>query len=95
MLCNKALFPDRVPRTIALTPPIARLLARRNLVEHHMVLASGDVLFAAPNKTADSWTSIGSGPALGSESWRCLLSSCSSSLCLRCQHLRLCSEAVQ
>lgn len=30
-LCNKALMPIRIPITVALTPPIARLLARRNL----------------------------------------------------------------
>lgn len=33
VLCNKALFPVRVPITIALTPPIARLLARWKLVK--------------------------------------------------------------
>ncbi|XP_017701153.1 uncharacterized protein LOC103718901 [Phoenix dactylifera] len=33
ILCNKALFPVRVPITIALTPPIARFLARRKLVK--------------------------------------------------------------
>ncbi|KAF7067009.1 hypothetical protein CFC21_072928 [Triticum aestivum] len=33
ILCNKALFPVRVPITIALTPPIARLLARWKLVK--------------------------------------------------------------
>nr|CAD1840750.1 unnamed protein product [Ananas comosus var. bracteatus] len=33
ILCNKALFPVRVPITIALTPPIARFLARRNLLK--------------------------------------------------------------
>ncbi|KAG1360996.1 hypothetical protein COCNU_09G004590 [Cocos nucifera] len=33
IICNKALFPVRVPITIALTPPIARLLARRKLVK--------------------------------------------------------------
>jgi len=33
ILCNKALFPVRVPITIALTPPIARFLARRNIVK--------------------------------------------------------------
>ncbi|KAK9677531.1 hypothetical protein RND81_11G149600 [Saponaria officinalis] len=32
VLCNKALFPIRVPITVALTPPIARFLARRNLI---------------------------------------------------------------
>ncbi|KAK9690735.1 hypothetical protein RND81_09G150500 [Saponaria officinalis] len=32
LLCNKALFPIRVPITVALTPPIARFLARRNLI---------------------------------------------------------------
>ncbi|KAH7387864.1 hypothetical protein KP509_16G045900 [Ceratopteris richardii] len=31
ILCNKALLPVRVPLTIALTPPIARFLARRKL----------------------------------------------------------------
>ncbi|KAK8934153.1 hypothetical protein KSP39_PZI014933 [Platanthera zijinensis] len=34
ILCNKALFPVRVPITIALTPPIARFLARRNLLNN-------------------------------------------------------------
>jgi Protein of unknown function (DUF1279) len=33
LLCNKALFPVRVPITIALTPPIARYLARRKLLK--------------------------------------------------------------
>ncbi|CAJ2645644.1 hypothetical protein L195_g004642 [Trifolium pratense] len=33
LLCNKALIPVRVPITIALTPPIARFLARRNIVK--------------------------------------------------------------
>lgn len=33
LLCNKALFPIRVPITIALTPPIARFLARRNIIK--------------------------------------------------------------
>ncbi|CAA6666709.1 unnamed protein product [Spirodela intermedia] len=33
VLCNKALFPVRVPITIALTPPIARFLARRNIIK--------------------------------------------------------------
>uniref|UniRef100_A0A1D1YDA7 Protein FAM210A n=1 Tax=Anthurium amnicola TaxID=1678845 RepID=A0A1D1YDA7_9ARAE len=33
VLCNKALFPVRVPITIALTPPIARFMARRNLIK--------------------------------------------------------------
>ncbi|KAL2937058.1 hypothetical protein RDABS01_020507 [Bienertia sinuspersici] len=32
ILCNKALFPIRVPITIALTPPIARFLAKRNII---------------------------------------------------------------
>ncbi|XP_064990696.1 uncharacterized protein LOC135628144 [Musa acuminata AAA Group] len=36
ILCNKALFPVRVPITIALTPPIARFLARRNLLKNHV-----------------------------------------------------------
>ncbi|KAI4297781.1 hypothetical protein L6164_037648 [Bauhinia variegata] len=31
VLCNKALFPIRVPITIALTPPISRFLARRKI----------------------------------------------------------------
>uniref|UniRef100_A0A2P2IZ63 Uncharacterized protein MANES_11G097000 n=1 Tax=Rhizophora mucronata TaxID=61149 RepID=A0A2P2IZ63_RHIMU len=34
VLCNKALFPVRVPITIALTPPIARFLARRKLIKN-------------------------------------------------------------
>ncbi|CAM0952747.1 unnamed protein product [Alopecurus aequalis] len=33
ILCNKALIPVRIPITIALTPPIARLLARWKLVK--------------------------------------------------------------
>ncbi|CAH9079243.1 unnamed protein product [Cuscuta epithymum] len=31
VLLNKALFPVRVPITIALTPPVARFLAKRNI----------------------------------------------------------------
>jgi hypothetical protein len=33
LLCNKALIPVRIPITIALTPPVARLLARWKLVK--------------------------------------------------------------
>lgn len=33
VLCNKALFPVRVPITIALTPPVARALSRWRLVK--------------------------------------------------------------
>ncbi|KAI3852387.1 hypothetical protein MKX03_018867 [Papaver bracteatum] len=33
VLCNKALFPIRVPITVGLTPPIARFLARRKLIK--------------------------------------------------------------
>lgn len=33
ILLNKALFPVRVPITIALTPPISRFLARRNIIK--------------------------------------------------------------
>lgn len=33
ILCNKALFPVRVPITVALTPPVARYLARRKLLK--------------------------------------------------------------
>ncbi|XP_057497183.1 uncharacterized protein C106.07c-like [Actinidia eriantha] len=33
-LCNKALLPVRVPITIGLTPPIARFLARRQIVKN-------------------------------------------------------------
>ncbi|PON45075.1 hypothetical protein PanWU01x14_262180 [Parasponia andersonii] len=33
VLCNKALFPIRVPITLALTPPIARFLARRKIIK--------------------------------------------------------------
>lgn len=36
ILCNKALFPVRVPITIALTPPMARFLARRKIVKTHV-----------------------------------------------------------
>lgn len=34
LLCNKALLPIRVPITVALTPPIARFLARRRIVKN-------------------------------------------------------------
>lgn len=34
VLCNKALFPVRVPITIALTPPVARFLARRRIIKN-------------------------------------------------------------
>ncbi|XP_057966449.1 uncharacterized protein LOC131156631 [Malania oleifera] len=34
VLCNKALFPIRVPITIALTPPVARFLARRKFIKN-------------------------------------------------------------
>ncbi|KAJ3690796.1 hypothetical protein LUZ61_019960 [Rhynchospora tenuis] len=33
ILCNKALMPIRIPITIALTPPIARYLAKRKLIK--------------------------------------------------------------
>ncbi|KAL5561222.1 hypothetical protein UlMin_030969 [Ulmus minor] len=33
VLCNKALFPIRAPLTVALTPPIARFLARRKIIK--------------------------------------------------------------
>ncbi|GKV23993.1 hypothetical protein SLEP1_g33655 [Rubroshorea leprosula] len=36
VLCNKALFPVRVPITIALTPPVARFLARRNIIKNRV-----------------------------------------------------------
>ncbi|CAI9299275.1 unnamed protein product [Lactuca saligna] len=36
VLCNKALFPVRVPITIALTPPIARFLARRQIIKNSL-----------------------------------------------------------
>uniref|UniRef100_A0A7N0UYK4 DUF1279 domain-containing protein n=1 Tax=Kalanchoe fedtschenkoi TaxID=63787 RepID=A0A7N0UYK4_KALFE len=36
ILCNKALFPVRVPITVALTPPIARFLARRRIVQNSL-----------------------------------------------------------
>ncbi|KAL2512493.1 Protein of unknown function (DUF1279) [Abeliophyllum distichum] len=34
LLLNKALFPVRVPITFALTPPIARFLARQNIIKN-------------------------------------------------------------
>ncbi|XP_073292781.1 uncharacterized protein [Primulina huaijiensis] len=34
LLINKALFPVRVPITLALTPSVARFLARRNLIKN-------------------------------------------------------------
>ncbi|XP_050363259.1 uncharacterized protein LOC126782129 [Argentina anserina] len=33
VLCNKALFPIRVPITLAVTPPLAKFLARRKLIK--------------------------------------------------------------
>ncbi|KAJ4834538.1 hypothetical protein Tsubulata_013684 [Turnera subulata] len=33
LLCNKALIPVRVPITMALTPPVARFLARRRMIK--------------------------------------------------------------
>ncbi|KAL2231708.1 uncharacterized protein LOC105173025 [Sesamum indicum] len=36
VLINKALFPVRVPITFALTPSIARFLARRNLIKNNV-----------------------------------------------------------
>lgn len=36
VLCNKALFPVRVPITIALTPTVARFLARRRIMKNHV-----------------------------------------------------------
>ncbi|XVE67177.1 hypothetical protein DITRI_Ditri08aG0139600 [Diplodiscus trichospermus] len=36
VICNKALFPVRVPITIALTPPIARFLARRRIIKNRV-----------------------------------------------------------
>jgi len=36
VLCNKVLFPVRVPITIVLTPPIARFLARRKLIKDNI-----------------------------------------------------------
>ncbi|KAK2665607.1 hypothetical protein Ddye_004181 [Dipteronia dyeriana] len=33
VLCNKALLPVRIPITIALTPPVARFLARRKIIK--------------------------------------------------------------
>ncbi|WCJ39905.1 hypothetical protein M5689_020854 [Euphorbia peplus] len=32
LLCNKALFPVRVPITLAVTPPLAKFLARRGII---------------------------------------------------------------
>ncbi|KAB2091835.1 hypothetical protein E1A91_A03G225300v1 [Gossypium mustelinum] len=34
VLCNKALIPVRVPITVALTPPIARFLAKRRIIKN-------------------------------------------------------------
>ncbi|KAL7125508.1 hypothetical protein ABFS83_14G121700 [Erythranthe nasuta] len=34
VLLNKALFPVRVPITLAITPPLARFLAKRNLIKN-------------------------------------------------------------
>ncbi|KAG8368073.1 hypothetical protein BUALT_Bualt15G0007400 [Buddleja alternifolia] len=36
LLINKALFPVRVPITLAVTPPVARFLARRNLIKNSL-----------------------------------------------------------
>ncbi|KAD4982134.1 hypothetical protein E3N88_18805 [Mikania micrantha] len=41
VLCNKALFPVRVPITIALTPPIARVLARRKIINSPILVEGG------------------------------------------------------
>ncbi|KAJ8764959.1 hypothetical protein K2173_010424 [Erythroxylum novogranatense] len=37
VLCNKALFPIRVPITVALTPPVAKFLARRKIINNSRV----------------------------------------------------------
>ncbi|CAK7329476.1 unnamed protein product [Dovyalis caffra] len=34
VLCNKALFPIRVPLTVAVTPPLARFLARKGIIKN-------------------------------------------------------------
>jgi len=34
-LCNKALFPIRTPITLALTPPVARFLRKKNLIKSY------------------------------------------------------------
>ncbi|MBA0649513.1 hypothetical protein Goklo_017069 [Gossypium klotzschianum] len=34
VICNKALIPVRVPITVALTPPIARFLAKRRIIKN-------------------------------------------------------------
>ncbi|CAI9782006.1 unnamed protein product [Fraxinus pennsylvanica] len=36
VLLNKALFPVRVPITFALTPPVARFLARQNIIKNNV-----------------------------------------------------------
>ncbi|KAH7851629.1 hypothetical protein Vadar_014489 [Vaccinium darrowii] len=36
LLCNKALIPVRVPITLALTPPVARFLARRGIIKNNV-----------------------------------------------------------
>ncbi|RWR84499.1 hypothetical protein CKAN_01331500 [Cinnamomum micranthum f. kanehirae] len=36
VLCNKALFPVRVPITIFLTPAVSRFLARRRIIKNHV-----------------------------------------------------------
>lgn len=42
ILCNKALFPVRVPITVALTPPIARFLARRKIIKTGLWIGFGE-----------------------------------------------------
>lgn len=41
ILLNKALFPVRVPITLAVTPPVARFLARRNMMNKSIWLVFG------------------------------------------------------
>ncbi|KAL8260427.1 hypothetical protein R6Q59_028380 [Mikania micrantha] len=50
VLCNKALFPIRVPITIAVTPPIARFLARRQIIKTSLNRSLIKSVWADPNK---------------------------------------------
>ncbi|XP_031389566.1 uncharacterized protein LOC116202243 isoform X2 [Punica granatum] len=51
VLCNKALFPVRVPITIAVTPPVARFLARRRIIKD-----SNDYpMDCVPEKASEIW----------------------------------------
>ncbi|KAF7142496.1 hypothetical protein RHSIM_Rhsim05G0054100 [Rhododendron simsii] len=55
VLCNKALFPIRVPITIALTPPIARFLARRQIIKNNLSEVTRTLLVVATGVGSSEW----------------------------------------